>query len=172
MSQSNNELFLSYSQDEGFRELRRLRRNWLRIPHDHMVVELGRVFLVLTPFLLFLFDLISESLLMAYLIGYFANRLFEQYMKPWMVLRFGPRQFHDRVDRQIDLVLDDNGVRVSSEVFNMHLNWSAVSASRIGGNFILRLDHDRSIPVMEKWLPKEWDAERLDHQIREWTQRT
>lgn len=137
-----------------------------------MVVELGRVFLVLTPFLLFLFDLISESLLMAYLIGYFANRLFEQYMKPWMVLRFGPRQFHDRVDRQIDLVLDDNGVRVSSEVFNMHLNWSAVSASRIGGNFILRLDHDRSIPVMEKWLPKEWDAERLDHQIREWTQRT
>ena len=161
-------LTLSASPELAARELRRLRRHGWRSPADHVVVEVARLVLIVVPATLWLAGLIGNSSLLGYLFGYFAMRWFQKYLKPRILLQFGPVEWRHRRPVEAELVFDSFGLRSVTPSQEIRLGWSKVPVSKVGDGMIFRVGPEMSFVVTTKLLPTDWTMSRFEAAITLW----
>lgn len=167
--QREDTLEITYSQIDASRELRRLRKLGLKSSKDHLVVELARSSLVILPAVLFVFGVVTQSQLIAFYIGYFAHRWFQKYAKDRLLAWAGPAEFRRASSQDGTARLSKDGLRLIGAKSDILLRWPSVAITQVANDFILRIAPEQSVPVLEKWLPEGWTADRVRDCLREWS---
>lgn len=168
MKTSIEEIRITFSPEEAVAALRTMRRSGLKNPKDHHIVEIGRLSLIVIPFLFLIFEKISESIFLAILGGYFVHRLYDRYVKPTVLTFFGPNEFLKQKNGTAELILSPDGLRGVGPTKELFLSWSHVAVSKLKNGIVFRIAPEQSTPIIEDWIPSGWTVESVNDQIIDW----
>ncbi|MFK7940480.1 MAG: hypothetical protein AB8B82_13955 [Roseovarius sp.] len=149
--------------------LNSLRRRGLRSPRDLLTAEAVRVGLVLLPIGLYLADVIRYQTAFALLIGYVVARWFDHVIRPRILSRVSPARLRWDQGGETVVRLDQTGLRLTTELTQLRVDWPAIEATRVGQGYILRIAPQLSVVFLDAWIPEGWNVDMVSRALSDWS---
>jgi len=147
------------------RYIRGTRHSWRR---EHLLVELGKIFVYIVPVLLLFAGMIDKLSVIMFVVGVFTWRGYERYLLPMITRmvwsnRAALRNFPGR------LFIDDCGVKTVSPDITVRHSWQSVSdVERYDRGVLIRVGPQWVYPFLATSLPAGVDLDGFLGRIGAW----
>ncbi|MEL6838115.1 MAG: hypothetical protein AAFP85_02415 [Pseudomonadota bacterium] len=139
------------------------------MPRYAWIAEAARFLFILIPVFMVIAGLISEAVLLAFIVGYLLTRIFEKRLKPLIYRRFGADFMSAAQVWPMQIHLDETGLNIKTPSSRSQTAWAALPLPELRKTgLLIRIEPERTVPIRAVDLPNEVTSENVLANIREW----